>query len=85
MEFTKTDSSGLEWRYQILPLESKVRLYYRNDECEGISLPGDIGKWHFGHVKRIPEGWNIRQTAAVMRRFILGDMTQEEYNTLLPN
>lgn len=44
----------------------------------------DASRWEIGHAKNIPEGMTPAQAAEIMRNFLVGDITHETYNELLP-
>lgn len=63
--------------FQCLHLTSldKVQLWFRWRSRD----------WQCGHAKPIPEGMDAASVANLMRQFIVGEISHDEYNRLLPN
>jgi hypothetical protein len=65
------------WRWQVvqLPTMNRVQLWHLT--------PGDT-QWRIGHGRDIPTGMSFERASKLIEWYIVGTLTHEQYNALLP-
>jgi hypothetical protein len=71
------DFDGLDgWRYQAVEtVNGNLRLWYL--------MPGET-RWEIGHTKLVNGRMGLGAAAELMRRYVLGELSYDEYNGWLP-
>ncbi|EHB47604.1 hypothetical protein MycrhDRAFT_5730 [Mycolicibacterium rhodesiae JS60] len=78
LSFNTPDALGIgEWQHQVMELdtEGRIQLWY---------LQPGRPNWELGHGKAIPEGKTAEGAAAIMRLYLQNEISQDEYDALLP-
>lgn len=62
--------------FQVMHLDTlgRVQLWYR--------MPGE--KWEIGHGRDIPTDMSANDVAETMRQYLLDNISQDDYNAILP-